>query len=123
MRNGSSTTTLVPKFEHGNDGKDLPLGANRNGIPLLFREEVSRWVCGASKSLWPWENKVRLNNVTNESKHGNTAVLDLGLTEPSDGGFVTLGPKVLVSKGLKQRKKTDQLVSKLDSSTTKHNTA
>mmetsp|Transcript_3805 Transcript_3805/g.6345 ORF Transcript_3805/g.6345 Transcript_3805/m.6345 type:complete len:263 (-) Transcript_3805:46-834(-) len=98
MGHGSSATTLVPKLEHRNDGKDLPLGANRDGIPLSLRGQVSRWVCGTGKSLWPWEDKVRLNTVSNESKHSNTAVLDLGLTEPANGGFVTLGPEVLFSK-------------------------
>jgi len=39
------------------------------------------------KGLGPGEDEVRLNNVTNESEHSNASVLDLRLTQESDGGL------------------------------------
>jgi hypothetical protein len=95
MRHGSSATTFIPKLKHGDDGKDLPLGTDWNGIPLCLRSKVDRWVGGSSKGLWPWEDKVGLDDVSNESKHGNAAMLDFGLTKPANGGFVAVGPEVL----------------------------
>lgn len=96
MRKDSSTTTLVPKFEHGDDGKDLPLGTNGHGIPLGLGGEVDRWVGHTSERLGPREHKVGLNTVSNERKHGNAAVLDFRMTEPSDGSLVALSPEVSV---------------------------
>ncbi len=53
----------------------------------------------SGKSLCPWEDEVGLNNVSNEGEHGNTSVLDLGLTKPSDGGLISLSPEVLIGEG------------------------
>lgn len=102
MRKDSSTTTLVPKFKHGNDGKDLPLGSNRDGVPLGLGGEVDRWVGRTGECLGPREHKVGLNTISNKCEHGNAAVLDFGMTEPSNGGLVTLGPEVGVGKVLKR---------------------
>ena len=41
--------------------------------------------------------EVGLHAVADEGGHGDTAVLDLGLTEPSDGELVTLAPECRVS--------------------------
>lgn len=46
----------------------------------------------------PGEDKVGLNDVPNKGKHGNTAVLDLRLAKPSNCGFISLSPKVLIGK-------------------------
>ena len=73
MGKGSSTAALVPKFKHGDDGKDLPLGSNGHGVPLGLGGEVNRWVGRTSERLGPREHKVGLNTVSNESKHGNAA--------------------------------------------------
>jgi hypothetical protein len=102
VRKDSATTTLVPKFEQGDNSKDLPLGPDRHGVPLCLWGKINRWMCGTSEGLRPWEHKVGLHTVSNESKHGNTAVLDFGLTKPSDGGFVSLGPEVGISKVLEE---------------------
>jgi hypothetical protein len=96
----SSTTTFVPKFKHGNDCKDLPLGANGNGVPLRLGREVNRRMGSTGERLGPWEHKVGLNTVSNEGKHGNAAVLDFGLAQPSDGGIITLCPEVRIGKVL-----------------------
>jgi hypothetical protein len=53
--------------------------------------------------LGPREDEVGLNAVSYEGSHGNTSVLNLGLTKPSDGEFVGLSPKSSISetKGVK----------------------
>jgi hypothetical protein len=102
VRKDSATTTLVPKFEHGNESKDLPLGTDRHGIPLCLGGKIDRWMCGTSEGFRPWEHKVGLDAVSDESKHGNTAVLDLGLTQPTNGCFVALGPEIGISKVLEE---------------------
>ena len=93
-----SATALVPEFEHGDDEEDLPLGANRDGIPLLLRAEVRAGVGGTGHGLGPREDNVGLDDVSDEGSHGNTAVLDLGLTEEANGGLVTLSPEVSISE-------------------------
>lgn len=100
VRKDSSTTAFVPKFEQGNDSKDLPLGANGNCVPLGLWGEVNRWMGSTCERFGPWEHKVGLNTVSNEGKHGNAAMLDFGLAQPSDGGFVTLCPEVRIGKVL-----------------------
>jgi hypothetical protein len=39
-----------------------------------------------------------MNNVTHESEHGNTAVLNLGVSEKANCGFVTLAHEVKLSE-------------------------
>jgi len=90
-----STTALVPKLESRDDGEDLPLSTNGDSVPLSLGAEFSGRVGGSGKSLGPGEVEVRLNNVSNEGKHSNTSVFDFGLTEESNGGFVSLSPEVL----------------------------
>jgi len=99
MRNFSSASTFIPKLESGDDGEDLPLRAYWNGIPLSLRTEVSTWVGSSGKTLCPWEYNVTLNDVSYEGKHGNTSVLDLGLTKESNGGFISLSPEILIGEG------------------------
>ena len=41
---------------------------------------------------------IPLNNVSNESKHGNAPVLDLTLSKETNGGFISLTPEVLFSE-------------------------
>lgn len=93
-----SATAFVPKFKGGDDSEDLPLGTKWDGIPLGFRGKIDGRVGGTGHSLRPGEVDVGLDDVSDESKHSNTAVLDFGLTEPSDGGFFTLVPEVSFAK-------------------------
>lgn len=69
VRHGSSTTAFIPKLQHGDNSKDLPLGTKGNGIKLCLGNEVRRGVGGACHSLCPGEDKVRLNNVSYEGEH------------------------------------------------------
>mmetsp|Transcript_15390 Transcript_15390/g.32560 ORF Transcript_15390/g.32560 Transcript_15390/m.32560 type:complete len:279 (+) Transcript_15390:226-1062(+) len=95
VRHGSSATALIPKLQHGDDGKDLPLGSQGNSVPLRLWNEIRGRVGSSRKGLGPREDEVRLNNVSHEGEHGNSPVLDFGLTQPSDGGLVALAPEVL----------------------------
>ena len=93
-----STSALVPELQHGDDEEDLPLGGFRDGIPLGLRHEVRGRVGITSKSLGPREDEVGLDNVSNEGEHSNTSVLDLSVTEESDGSLVTDAVEVIVGK-------------------------
>ena len=89
-----TASALVPKLEHGNDKEDLPLGADRDGVPLGLGGEVSRGVGSSGKGLGPREDKVGLDAVSDKGSHGDTAVLDLGLTEEANGGLIAHVVKV-----------------------------
>lgn len=69
MGHGSAASALVPKFKGADDSKDLPLGADRHGIPLGLGNEVGRRVRLSAQSLGPREDKVRLDAVSDEGKH------------------------------------------------------
>ena len=89
----SASTTLIPQLERRDNRENLPLGSNRDKIPLRLGAQVSRGVRGSSQSLRPGEDEVRLNAVSDESKHGNTAVLDFSMTKESNGGLVGGSPE------------------------------
>ena len=48
-----SAAALVPKLEGRNDGKDLPLGTEGDGIPLLLGAQVGAGVRSAGEGLGP----------------------------------------------------------------------
>ena len=48
-----AATALVPKLEGGDDGKDLPLGTEGDGIPLLLGAQVGAGVGSAGEGLGP----------------------------------------------------------------------
>ena len=79
---------LREPLQESNKGDDLGLAQERKGIPLLRRgssagEHVSSHV------NWPREvDSGGSDKVSNESSHGNTAVLDLGLTDEANGLLV-----------------------------------
>ncbi len=71
------SVSVVAKFgvplEETNESDDLNLGSHGKCIPLLRRGQINaRW--RVSSEGGPREDKVRLNNVSNEGSHGNTAV-------------------------------------------------
>jgi len=84
---------LTPEFKEGDEAEDLPLGIIRYGIPKS-RWVGLRWEWGSIHLHGPWEfDSVSMNNVSYEGKHGNTSVLDLGVTEESNGGLVGGSPE------------------------------
>lgn len=89
---------LTVNLQESDEGKDLVLGGNGEGSPLLGGRKISSWVGHTSKSQGPWENKVRLNNVSNECGHSNTSVLDFGMTQEANGLFLSSRPHVSTSK-------------------------
>ena len=87
-----------PEFKEGDEGEDLPLGRVRYGIPK-FRWVGSLWEWSSVHLHGPWEgDSVGMNNVSNEGEHGNTSVLDLSMTEESDGGLVGGTPELSLGK-------------------------
>ena len=60
-------------FEETNKADDLNLSGHRKGIPLLGRGQIyARWRVASEGG--PREDKVRLDDVSNEGSHSDTAV-------------------------------------------------
>ena len=103
------------KFKESNEQDDLKAGGEGEGIPLLGGRKVSGREGSAVHSHGPGEMDVGLHAVADEGGHGDTAVLDLGLSEPSDGEFVTLAPECRVSdaEGIEEANDGVELGTKL----------
>ena len=85
---------LGPELEESDQSKDLPLGIVRDSIPKgrgvgLSRERSSIHLHGPREF-----DSVSMNDVSYESKHGNTSMLDLRMTEVSNCGFVRGSPEL-----------------------------
>ena len=85
---------LSPELKEANEAKDLPLGLVRDGVPKsrgvgLGRERGSVHLHGPREL-----DSVGVDNVSDEGGHGDTAVLDLGMTEETDGGLVGGSPEL-----------------------------
>ena len=93
----SSRGQLRVHLEETNEKNNLNLGGERKGIPLLRRREVGAREGISLKGHGPRELEVALDAVSNEGGHGNTSVLDLGVTEEVDDELLTLSPQVTVS--------------------------
>jgi len=86
------------ELEETNEPEDLELGNVRDGIPGLGRGEAGReGITLKGHGPGPGD-AVGVDDVADESEHGNAAVLDLGLTEETDGGLVTRAPEVGIGK-------------------------
>jgi len=85
---------LAVNLQESDDGDDLVLGFDGKGRPLFRRGQVGAGEGGSIKFHGPREVKVGLNTVTNKGGHGNTSVLDLSMSEESNGSFISLFPKV-----------------------------
>jgi len=81
------------EFKESNESNDLELAGKWKSIPLFRRAERSGWVRGSIEGEGVREDKVRLNAVSDEGSHGNSSVLDFGMTQPSDCFFVTGSPE------------------------------
>mmetsp|Transcript_34993 Transcript_34993/g.73435 ORF Transcript_34993/g.73435 Transcript_34993/m.73435 type:complete len:251 (+) Transcript_34993:182-934(+) len=85
---------FTPKFQEEDEPEDLPLRVIGDFVPKL-RRVVSCWERSSIHHHWPREfDSVGVDNVSNEGKHGNTSVLDLGVTQKPDGLFVGLSPEL-----------------------------
>ena len=85
---------LGPELKEANEGKDLPLGIVRDGIPK--RRGVGLTGEGRAIHLHgPRElDAVGMDDVADEGEHGNTAVLDLGMSEEANGGLIGGAPEL-----------------------------
>lgn len=72
-------------LEESNKSNDLGLGREGEGVPLGRRGEIRGRHHVSLGGECPGEDKVALDNVSNKGGHGNTSVLDLSLSEESDG--------------------------------------
>lgn len=96
---------LADPLEHGESAEDLKLARSGHGVPLVGRRgergevrigEARCRVLGQRAALQvPREgDAVRLHTEANERGHRDTAVLDLSVAKPADGGRVALVPEV-----------------------------
>ena len=84
---------FAPEFQETDQSKDLPFGIVTNSIPK------SRWVgfrrerCSIHLHGPREFDAVGMNNVSNEGKHGNSSVLNLGVTKEANRFFVGGSPE------------------------------
>ena len=102
------------KFKEANEENDLNAGGEGEGIPLLGGRKVGGGEGSAVHGHGPGEVDVGLHAVADEGGHGDTAVLDLGLSEPANGELVTLSPESRVgdTKGVEEANDGVELGSK-----------
>jgi hypothetical protein len=85
---------LGPELEESDQSKDLPLGIVRDSIPksrgVCLRRERSSIHLHSPREF----DSVSMNDVSYESKHSNTSVLDLRMTEVSNCGLVRGSPEL-----------------------------
>ena len=85
---------LGPELKESNHGKDLPLRGVRDFVPKSRGVGVG----GERTSIHlhrPGEfDPVGVGNETDESKHGNAAMLDLSVTEEANGRLFSCAPKI-----------------------------
>ena len=85
---------LTPELKERDESEDLPLGGVRDGIPesrgVGLRREASSVHLHGPREL----DSVGVDNVSNEGEHSNTSVLDLSVTEETDGGLVAGSPEL-----------------------------
>ena len=93
-----SSNSFTHEFEETNEPEDLELGNVGDGIPSLGRGEAGgEGIALEGHGPGPGD-AVGVDDVSNEGKHGNAAVLDLGLAEEADGGLVARAPEVGIGK-------------------------
>lgn len=80
-------------LEESNESNDLCLRGKGEGVPLGRRGKVGSGHHVSLGGQGPWEDKVGLDAVSNKGGHGDTSVLDLGLSEESDGSFLVQSVK------------------------------
>mmetsp|Transcript_7250 Transcript_7250/g.15062 ORF Transcript_7250/g.15062 Transcript_7250/m.15062 type:complete len:273 (+) Transcript_7250:210-1028(+) len=80
---------LAPELKERDDRDNLPLGRERDRVPLGLRGAAGERRHVTLEGLRPRElDAVGAREVADERSHGNTAVLDLGVAEPANGGLV-----------------------------------
>ena len=101
-------------FKESNECKDLQLGRVRDGIPSL-RSRVNLGERSSVQHHWPRPGDlVSVNNVSNEGKHSDTSVLNLGFSQESNGRFLTGSPEATgrKPKRVEARNERIELLSK-----------
>jgi len=83
-----------PKFQEKNKSEDLPLRVIRDLVPKFWGVvSLREWSSIQHHRPRPVD-LVGVDNVSDESEHGNTSVLDLGVTQESNGLLVALSPEL-----------------------------
>mmetsp|Transcript_7247 Transcript_7247/g.15053 ORF Transcript_7247/g.15053 Transcript_7247/m.15053 type:complete len:272 (+) Transcript_7247:210-1025(+) len=90
---------LAPELKERDDRDNLPLGRERDRVPLGLRGAAGERRHVTLEGLRPRElDAVGAREVADERSHGNTAVLDLGVAKEANGGLLGGAPEVLLSK-------------------------
>jgi len=83
-----------PKFQEKDESENLPLRVIGDLVPKL-RRVVSRREWSSIQHHRPRPlDAVGVDKISDESEHGNTSVLDLGVTQETNSLFVGLSPEL-----------------------------
>jgi len=85
---------LAVDLQESDEGDDLVLRFDRKCGPLFRRRQIDAWEGGSVEFHGPRPVEVGLSAVSNKGGHGNTSMLDFGVSKESDGSIVSLFPKV-----------------------------
>mmetsp|Transcript_28506 Transcript_28506/g.59943 ORF Transcript_28506/g.59943 Transcript_28506/m.59943 type:complete len:238 (+) Transcript_28506:277-990(+) len=100
---------LAPVFKEPNEENNLELGRLRNCIPGLGGTgDLGEWISSKCHGPRPG-NSISMYDISDEGKHGNTSVFDLGLAKETDGSFIALSPKLLVGKSKRVEERDDRV--------------
>ena len=94
LTGGEGRSQLRVDFQKSNESQDLVLGFNRKSGPLLGRRKVGGWERSSIQSHGPGPVEVGLDAVSDEGEHGNTSVLDFGVTKEANGFFIASFPQI-----------------------------
>lgn len=83
-----------PELKESNHANDLPLRGVRDFVPKSRGVGVSREGCSIHLHRPGKLEPVGVGDVTDESKHGNAAMLDLSVTEEANGRLFSCAPKI-----------------------------
>mmetsp|Transcript_27286 Transcript_27286/g.109285 ORF Transcript_27286/g.109285 Transcript_27286/m.109285 type:complete len:295 (+) Transcript_27286:163-1047(+) len=87
---------LTVRLEHADEREDLELADERDGVPLLGRREARRVALEGEELVGARDEVGRLDEVAEEARHRDAAVLDLGVAQVADRALVAEAPEVEV---------------------------
>mmetsp|Transcript_27287 Transcript_27287/g.109290 ORF Transcript_27287/g.109290 Transcript_27287/m.109290 type:complete len:292 (+) Transcript_27287:75-950(+) len=87
---------LAIRLEHADEREDLELADERDGVPLLGRREARRVALEGEELVGARDEVGRLDEVAEEARHRDAAVLDLGVAQVADRALVAEAPEVEV---------------------------
>jgi hypothetical protein len=89
---------LAPEFKESDQSENLPLSIVGNSVPKSRGVGLGRETSSVHLHSPRELDSVSMDDVSTESEHSNTSVLDLSMTEESDSSLIGGSPELSLSK-------------------------